>query len=142
MWIRRIKHFVLATSYFRPIGLSSPQLRFTSVFGMGTGVAIAPNHQNKGFNFHKGCYSQIIVAFKFPNRNRRISTSRLNTLLCVHLKPINVVISHGSQTILNLGAGFILRCFQNLSIPDIATLRCPWQDSSQTRGQFNSVLSY
>ncbi len=45
--------YVLATSYFRPEGLSSPQLRFTAVFGMGTGVAIAPNHQNAGFNPRK-----------------------------------------------------------------------------------------
>ena len=62
-------------------------------------------------------------------RDRRISTSWLNTLLCVHLKPINVIISHGSQMIINLGVGFPLRCFQRLSIPDIAALRCRWHDS-------------
>jgi len=28
------------------------------------------------------------MAFKFPNRNRLISTPRLNTLLCLHLVPI------------------------------------------------------
>ena len=27
------------------------------------------------------------------------------------------------------------------SIPDIATLQCPWQDSRYTRGQFTPVLS-
>ena len=32
------------------MGLSSPQLRLTSVFGMGTGVTIAMNHQNKTFD--------------------------------------------------------------------------------------------
>src|SRR3990172_800662 len=47
----------------------------------------------------------------------------------------------GLTTIPNLGVGFILRCFQNLSVPDLATLRCPWQDSRHTRGRFNSVLS-
>jgi hypothetical protein len=31
----------------------------------------------------------------FPNKNGRISTSRLNALLRLHLKPINVVIFHG-----------------------------------------------
>jgi len=30
-------------------------------------------------------------------RDGRISTSWLNTLLCVHLKPINVIISHESH---------------------------------------------
>jgi hypothetical protein len=66
---------------------------------------------------------------KFPNRNRTISTPRLNTLLCLHLVPINVIISYVSQTIPNLEAGFPLRCFQRLSIPNIATQQCPWQDS-------------
>ena len=88
-----------------------------------------------------------LMIFKFPNRIRAISTPRLNTLLCLHLAPINLVISQGSHsastadTIPNLGVGFILRCFQNLSIPDIATLRCPWQDSRHTSGQFTPVLS-
>ncbi len=86
-------------------------------------------------------YAPPAVIFKFPNRNRLISTSRLSTLRCVHLKPINVIISHVSQTIPNLGVGFPLRCFQRLSIPNIATLRCPWQDSRYTRGSFTSVLS-
>ena len=79
---------------------------------------------------------------KFPNRNRTISTPRLKTLLSVHLVPINLIISQVSQTIPHLEAGFPLRCFQRLSIPDIATEQCPWQDSSYTRGQFTPVLSY
>ena len=53
----------------------------------------------------------------------------------------HVIISHGPQTIPNLEGGFMLRCFQHLSIPDLATLRCPWQDSRHTRGQFTPVLS-
>ena len=73
---------------------------------------------------------------------RGISTSRLNALLHFHLTPINVVISHDPITIPHLGAGFPLRCFQRLSNPDIATGRCTWRYSPQTRGQFISVLSY
>ncbi len=34
------------------------------------------------------------LIFTFPNRIRVISTSRLNALLRVHLKPINVIISY------------------------------------------------
>ena len=83
-----------------------------------------------------------IVSFTFPNRNSNISTPRLNGLLHLHLAPINVVISYESQTIPNLEGGFALRCFQSLSIPDIATRQCHWRDSRQTRGQFSSVLSY
>jgi hypothetical protein len=56
--------------------------------------------------------------------------------------PINVVISHGSITIPYLGVGFPLRCFQRLSVPNIATGRCDWRHSPQTRGSFISVLSY
>ncbi len=66
------------------------------------------------------------VMFRFPNRNRVISTPQLNVLLRLHLVPINVVISHGPQTIINLEVGFPLICFQRLSIPDIATRQCPW----------------
>ncbi|HAT68648.1 MAG TPA: hypothetical protein DCS20_03435 [Candidatus Yonathbacteria bacterium] len=66
----------------------------------------------------------------------------MKRLLALHLEPINVIISHGPQTNSDLGVSFPLRCFQRLSIPDIATLRCPWQDSSHTRGQFTPVLSY
>ena len=86
--------------------------------------------------------SHCYVSTTFPNRNRTISTPRLNTLLCFHLVPINVIISHGPQTISYLEVGFPLRCFQRLSLPNIATLRCSWQNSRYTRGQFNSVLSY
>jgi len=42
----------------------------------------------------------------------------------------------------NLGACFALRCFQRLSEPDLATQRCHWRDSWQTRGRFREVLSY
>ena len=137
-----------------PVGLPSPQLRFTSVFGMRTGGATAPNHQNAEFDRNKQVISNVgrkptarrLICdhsdFQSSRRDRRISTSRLNILRCVHLKPINVIISHGSQTIPNLGVGFALICFQRLSGPDIATLRCPWRDSRQTSGPFNSVLSY
>ena len=46
-WHGILEYSVLAASYFRPEGLSSPQLRFTAVFGMRTGGATAPNHQNR-----------------------------------------------------------------------------------------------
>ena len=37
--------------------------------------------------------THVRVIFKFPNKNGAISTSRLNTLLYVHLKPINLIVS-------------------------------------------------
>ena len=78
---------------------------------------------------------------------RPISTGQLNTLLRLHLQPIDVVVYHGPLGGLlpvrsNLGVGFPLRCFQRLSLPDIATERCPWRDNSHTRGPSIPVLSY
>ena len=42
----------------------------------------------------------------------------------------------------HLGACFPLRCVQRLSQPFIATRRCPWQDSRDTSGTSDPVLSY
>ena len=41
-----------------------------------------------------------------------------------------------------LGAGFPLRCFQQLSVPDMATRQCLERDNRQTRGPFIQFLSY
>ena len=78
---------------------------------------------------------------------RRISTSRLNTLLCVYLMPIDLVIYQGSSVPLlegmtHLEGGFVLRCFQRLSLPNVATQPCHWRDNWYTRGSFTPVLSY
>ena len=58
-----------------------------------------------------------------------ISTGRLNTLLCVHRPPINLMVYKGCHpscegTISNLGGGFPLRCFQRLSVGNLVTQRC------------------
>jgi len=68
-------------------------------------------------------------------------------LLRFHLRPINPVVFRGASGTRGpgrsyLGAGFPLRCFQRLSDPFVATRRCPWQDNRNTRGTFDSVLSY
>src|SRR3989344_2366862 len=114
------------------------------------------NHQNRIFNSkellveneerHKKESRKRFVIRDSHNSLREfcrlISTPWLKGLLPFHRAPINVVISHESITIPNLGVGFPLRCFQRLSFPDIATGRCTWRYSPQTRGQFISVLSY
>ena len=41
-----------------------------------------------------------------------------------------------------LGGGFVLRCFQHLSLPDAATRRCTWRHNRLTGGLSNTVLSY
>ena len=42
----------------------------------------------------------------------------------------------------HLGGSFPLRCVQRLSAPIVATRRCPWQDSRDTSGSSDPVLSY
>ena len=70
-----------------------------------------------------------------------ISTAWLKALLLLHLQPINPVV-YGKSKSSDLGVGFVLICFQRLSLPDLATQQCSWQNSWQTRGQFTKVLSY
>src|SRR5690606_36161596 len=38
--------------------------------------------------------------------------------------------------------GFLLRCFQQLSRPNLATLQCGWRHNRSTRGSSIPVLSY
>src|SRR5690606_28018114 len=78
---------------------------------------------------------------------RAISTARLKRLHALHLPPINVVVYHGPSGVLrprsdDLGTGFPLRCFQRLSLPDIANRPCHWRDSRDTSGPSDPVLSY
>ena len=74
--------------------------------------------------------------------NRAISTGQLNALLRLHLRPIDVVVFHGSSGIPCFEGGFTLRCLQRLSCPFIATQHCRWHDNWSTSGTFTPVLSY
>jgi hypothetical protein len=74
--------------------------------------------------------------------DRAISTGKLNALLRLHTRPINVVVFHGSRGSSRLEVGFPLRCLQRLSRPYIATLHCGWRHNSSTRGTSIPVLSY
>ena len=73
---------------------------------------------------------------------RVISTARLRTSPPVHLPPINVVVCNDPIWRSHLEVGFVLRCFQHLSVPDAATRPCPWRDNRLAGGRSNTVLSY
>ena len=73
---------------------------------------------------------------------RAISTGQLHALLRVHIRPIDVVVFHGSSGRSRFEVGFELRCLQLLSRPTIATLHCGWRHNRSTRGSFVPVLSY
>jgi hypothetical protein len=87
---------------------------------------------------------------RYGQASRPISTCQLNVCACarrLHLKPINLVVFQGSLGRLpcgrsHLGVGFTLRCFQRLSLPNVATQRCHWRDNWCTRGSSIPVLSY
>ena len=78
--------------------------------------------------------------------HRLISTGQLHVLPRFHIRPINPVVwlgaSHPKVWKSHLEAGFPLRCFQRLSIPNVANQRCSWQNNWHTRGSSNPVLSY
>ena len=73
---------------------------------------------------------------------RAISTGKLNALLRLHTRPINVVVFHGSSGRTRFEVGFPLRCLQRFSRPYIATLHCGWRHNRSTRGTSTPVLSY
>src|SRR5207245_11735552 len=92
----------------------------------------------KSFNAPSKFYGQA---------ERAISTGKLQALLPFHLLPINQVVFLGPSYPLRVGRShlevcFPLICIQRLSQPNFATERCPWQDSSITRGSSIPVLSY
>ena len=137
-----------------PVARAVPSARrgLTTVFGMGTGVALAPLPPAK---LRGGERSGALAVFLLGGAGASwtdqaswaISTARLRRLPALHLPPINVLVSNGPSEVLRpgsarLGGGFPLRCFQRFSRPDLATRRCPWQDSRYTRGQSVPVLSY
>ena len=63
-----------------------------------------------------------------------ISTGPLRVLPLLHFPPINLVVFEGARSKSYLEKGFALRCFQRLSLPHVATLRCLEQDNRNTRG--------
>ena len=73
---------------------------------------------------------------------RAISTGQLHALRRFHIRPIDVVVYHGSSGRPGFEVGFRLRCLQRLSRPDLATLHCGWRHNRSTRGPFVPVLSY
>ena len=73
---------------------------------------------------------------------RAISTGQLRGLPRFHLRPIDVVVFHGSWARPGFEEGFPLRCVQRLSRPHLATRRCGWRHNRYTRGASLPVLSY
>ena len=78
---------------------------------------------------------------------RPVSTGQLHTLRCFHFRPINPLVWAGALPDLvgerpHLEASFPLRCFQRLSLPNVANQQCTWRYNWHTRGSSVPVLSY
>jgi hypothetical protein len=129
--IRYIKGSVLATSYSpfsSTIATIVLNFRVRNEIGCTHDVK-SPTQSLLKAELREKTYTLSTAIIMFPNRSRSISTPRLNASLHFHLVPINVVVSYGSQMIPNLRVGFPLRCFQRLSVPDLATRQCSWRYS-------------
>ena len=61
---------------------------------------------------------------RFDRGQLDVSSARLNTLLQLHLRPINVVVFHAPIGRTHLGRDLALRCFQRLFLPHLATRPC------------------
>ena len=66
----------------------------------------------------------VLKGMKAMQDKRMISIAKLNTLLRLHPRPINVVVFHDPSGKVYLGMSLALRCFQRLSLPHIAAQRC------------------
>ena len=79
--------------------------------------------------------------------SRPIRSGMLNASRRLRIRPVERVVfpwpSGASRPgTARLRGGLALRCVQRLSLRGVATRRCPWQDSRNTRGRPPPVLSY
>ena len=124
----------------------------TTVFGMGTGgtpqLSSLDSFLEDTFapsKLHRRS-STVFYAFFFKSSLRPISIGPLHTSRYFHSRPIYLVIFKGSYQLslekLHLKAGVTLRCFQRLSVPDVATQLYAWRHNWYTIGPSTPVLSY
>src|SRR6516225_607289 len=127
----------------------------TSGFGMGPGVSpslwppqlygtVRAGVPAVSREPHSGREHEVLWCVPSP---RPVSTGQLHPLRGFHFRPINPVVWLGALPARgggrpHLEAGFPLRCFQRLSLPDVANQPCPWRDNWHTRGPSVPVLSY
>ena len=129
-----------------PPGRRSPEVREAAVAALGqhcrfhASGSMRPGDAGSDWSLHM-TDSDAAEAARIQ-ADRAISTGKLHASPHFHTRPINVVVSHGSQGRTRFEAGFPLRCFQRLSFPYLATRLCRWRDNRSTRGTSTPVLSY
>ncbi len=140
--------------------LPSALRRFTSEFGMGSGGTTALRPPGK-FCFINPLLRSNLICIRLkifshpPKHLRRCKVKPHGSLVpvssthrCAYTPGLS---TSSSSTFLqdpqgvrrtHLGASFVLRCFQHLSLPHLATGQCHWHDNPNTSDASTPVLSY
>src|SRR5207344_1272532 len=126
----------------------------TSGFGMGPGVPPPPWPPKPGVRYRtilraqpssnlenrdseREQRSQVLgLLVRVSSTRCRASTSRLSTWWSSR------ALTWSPSGRPHLRASFALRCFQRLSLPNVANQPCRWRDNWHTRGSSAPVLSY
>ena len=112
-FLRRQKKARRRPTFPQRIAVSSARERLTSVFGMGTGITTllwSPGIKTMLRRVKKNAKSKVCLSRKrqYGQASRTVSIARLNTSLCVHLRPINQMISLGPLGWLNHQGSLVL----------------------------------
>ena len=141
-----------AASYFPASAVSSAQGCLTSVFGTGTGISTPPwppayNKQKQRTGKRSRDYA-VRRERRYGQDSRPISTARLCTSPCLHLRPIDLMVHKGSSGGPNPRGCHVLRPASRLDAFSGYPFRtqlpgtCHWRDNRHTGGPSTSVLSY
>ena len=137
LYIRLSVRFALSALRFLRIPFRSPRFTLPSLrvphLQNRTGLTLSQSLFNGWLSFLDQALDLLVSASYIRYRT---STADLST--SSSLRGLTYLCS-GS---LILQGGFTLRCLQRLSRPHFASLLCPWQNNSFTRGASIPVLSY
>jgi hypothetical protein len=128
----------------------------TAVFGMGTRVSPPPSSpdpllaytsQGTSRTFETRCDYSLLHFSNCSGEALDLFVSVSSTYHYASTPDRSTLSSSRGLTplldgIRYLEGGFALRCFQRLSLPDLATQLCSWRNNWDTSGQFIPVLSY
>lgn len=122
--------------------------------------------ENLEYSYHPDTHPFGAAAYGVQNRSRRFCLKSPKHLWCCKVKPHGSLVlvssmhrctytpslsTSSSLTFLqglkapgktHLEASFPLRCFQRLSLPNLATGQCHWHDNPNTSDSSTPVLSY
>ena len=104
---------------------------------------LRPDRRHKARGFHANDEDSATKGWKSPRPLVRLGCTPHDACTCRlsngwSTRGLTCFRSEGPH----LGVGFLLRCFQQLSRPEVATEQCRWHDNSHTSAPSSPVLSY